>query len=159
MKESFNFAVLKLDELESYLQNYDDALTQIDESQQNISTSVADSLVSRIKILNPLVVQTKGRAKINYKNGARWKGGMEEAVMKKRTCKSCGVLGNHDKRTFPLLKTMIAESTVVAFGIYFIAETAYTKFYAHPYFPLYDEGLFTLRFRSNIPSSLRPIET
>ncbi|KAF6139143.1 hypothetical protein GIB67_002405 [Kingdonia uniflora] len=33
MKESFDFAILKLDELESYLQNYDDALTQIDASQ------------------------------------------------------------------------------------------------------------------------------
>ncbi|KAF6165575.1 hypothetical protein GIB67_022746 [Kingdonia uniflora] len=111
MKESFDFTVLKLDELESYLQNYDDALTQIDASQQNISTSVADSLVSGTMILNPLVVQTKDRAKIDHKKGARWKGGMEEVVMKKkRTCKSCGVLGNHDKRTCPLLKTMIAES-------------------------------------------------
>ncbi|KAF6156031.1 hypothetical protein GIB67_035388 [Kingdonia uniflora] len=111
MKKSFDFAVLKLEELESYLQNYDDTLTQIDASQQNISTSIADSLVSGTMILNPLVVQTKGRAKINHKKKARWKGGMEEAVMKKkRTCKSCGVLGNHDKRTCPLLKTMIAES-------------------------------------------------
>ncbi|KAF6150654.1 hypothetical protein GIB67_022266 [Kingdonia uniflora] len=61
-------------------------------------------------ILNPLLVQAKGRAKIDHNKGARWKGGMEEAIMKKRTCKSYGVLGNHDKRTFPLLKTMIAES-------------------------------------------------
>ncbi|KAF6163106.1 hypothetical protein GIB67_013805 [Kingdonia uniflora] len=111
MKKSFDFAVLKLDELESYLQNYDDALAQIDESQQNISTSVTDSLVSGPIILNPLVVQTKGQAKIDHKKGARWKGGIEEVVMKKkRTCKSCGVLGNHDKRTCPLLKMMIAES-------------------------------------------------
>ncbi|KAF6168308.1 hypothetical protein GIB67_018148 [Kingdonia uniflora] len=109
MKESFDFAVLKLDELESYLQNYDDALTQIDALQQNISTTVADSLVSGTMILNPLVVQTKGQAKIDHKKGARWKGGMEEAVKKKkRTCKSCGVLDNHDKRTCPLLKMMIA---------------------------------------------------
>ncbi|KAF6147995.1 hypothetical protein GIB67_024170 [Kingdonia uniflora] len=111
MKESFDFVILKLDELESYLQSYDDALTQIDASQQNISTSVAYSMVSGTIILNPLVVQTKGRAKINHKKGARWKGGMEEAIMKKkRTCRSCGVLSNHDKRTCSLLKTMIAES-------------------------------------------------
>ncbi|KAF6148257.1 hypothetical protein GIB67_012032 [Kingdonia uniflora] len=111
MKESFYFTVLKLDELESYLQNYDDALTQIYALQQNISTSIADFLVSKTMILNPLVVQTKGRAKIDRKKGARWKGGMEEAVMKKkRTCISCGVLGNHNKRTCPLLKTMIVES-------------------------------------------------
>ncbi|KAF6172599.1 hypothetical protein GIB67_036549 [Kingdonia uniflora] len=112
MKESFDFAALKLDELKSYLQNYDDTLTHIDKSQQNISTSIADSLVSRTMILSPLAVQTKGRAKFNHKKGARWKGEMEEAVMKKkRTCKSCGVLGNHDKRTFSLLKMMIAESS------------------------------------------------
>ncbi|KAF6157974.1 hypothetical protein GIB67_015290, partial [Kingdonia uniflora] len=111
MKESFDFAVLKLDELESYLKNYDDALTQIDASQQNISTPVTDSLVFRTMILNPLVVQTKGRAKIDHNKGVRWKEGMEEAVMKKkRTCKSCRVLSNHDKRICPLLKTMIAES-------------------------------------------------
>ncbi|KAF6177101.1 hypothetical protein GIB67_015976 [Kingdonia uniflora] len=98
-------------ELDSYLQNYDDPLTQIDASQQNISTSVTDSLVSGTMILNPLVVQTKGRAKIDHKKGARWKGGMEEVVMKKKkTCKSYGVLGNHDKQTCPLLKAMIAES-------------------------------------------------
>ncbi|KAF6165610.1 hypothetical protein GIB67_021880 [Kingdonia uniflora] len=61
-------------------------------------------------ILNPLTVQTKGRTKIDHKKGARWKGGMEEAVMKKkRTYKSCGVLDNHDKRTCPLFKTMITE--------------------------------------------------
>ncbi|KAF6150372.1 hypothetical protein GIB67_034071, partial [Kingdonia uniflora] len=70
-----------------------------------------NSLVSGTMILNPLVVQTKGQAKIDHKKGARWKRGIEEAVMKKkRTCKSCGVLSNHDKRTCPLLKTMIAES-------------------------------------------------
>ncbi|KAF6135884.1 hypothetical protein GIB67_006776, partial [Kingdonia uniflora] len=98
-------------ELESYLQNYDDPLTQIDASQQNISTSVADFLVSGTMILNHLVVQTKGRAKIDHKKGARWKGEMEEAVMKKKkTYKSCGVLGNHDKRICPLPKAMIAES-------------------------------------------------
>ncbi|KAF6145607.1 hypothetical protein GIB67_037640 [Kingdonia uniflora] len=74
MKESFDFAVLKLDELESYLQNYDDPLTQINASKPNISTSVTDSLVSGTMILNPLVVQTKGRAKIDHKKGARWKG-------------------------------------------------------------------------------------
>ncbi|KAF6152655.1 hypothetical protein GIB67_008092 [Kingdonia uniflora] len=111
MKESFDFAVLKLGEFESYLQNYDDVLTQIDASQQNISIFVVDSLVSRTMILNPIVVQTKGRAKIDHKKGARLKGGMEWAVMKKkRTCKNYGVLGNHDKRTCPLLKTMIAKS-------------------------------------------------
>ncbi|KAF6164175.1 hypothetical protein GIB67_010145 [Kingdonia uniflora] len=111
MKESFDFAVLKLDELESYLQNYDDPLTQIDASQQNISTSVADSPMSKTMILNPLVVQTKGWAKIDNKKGARWKEGMEEVIMKKKiTCKSCGVLGNHGKRTCPLLKAMRAES-------------------------------------------------
>ncbi|KAF6155248.1 hypothetical protein GIB67_019774 [Kingdonia uniflora] len=111
MKENFDFAVLKLDELESYLQNYDDPLTQIDASQQSISTFVVDSLVSQTIILNPLVVQTKGRAKIDHKKEARWKGGgMEEVVMKKKKiCKSCGVLGNHEKRTCPLLKTMITE--------------------------------------------------
>ncbi|KAF6147970.1 hypothetical protein GIB67_024145 [Kingdonia uniflora] len=70
-----------------------------------------NSLVSGTMISNPLVVQTKGRAKIDHKKGARWKGGMEEAIMKKkRTCKSCGVLGNHDKRACPLLKMMITES-------------------------------------------------
>ncbi|KAF6137400.1 hypothetical protein GIB67_036437 [Kingdonia uniflora] len=74
MKISFNFTVLKLDELESYLQNYDDPLTQIDASQQNISTSILDSLVTGTIILNPLVVQTKGRVKIDHKKGARWKG-------------------------------------------------------------------------------------
>ncbi|KAF6156064.1 hypothetical protein GIB67_010988 [Kingdonia uniflora] len=111
MKESFNFIVLKLDELESYFQKCDYPLTQIDASQQNISTSVTDSLVSGTMILNPLVVQTKGRVKIDHKKGARWKGGMEEAVMKKkRTCKSYGVLDNHDKQTCPLLKMMITES-------------------------------------------------
>ncbi|KAF6150629.1 hypothetical protein GIB67_022241 [Kingdonia uniflora] len=103
--------VLKLDEFESYLQNNDSALTQIDASQQNISTSVADSLVSGSMILNPFVVQTKGRAKINHNKKGNMEGGMEEVVMKKkRTCKSCRVLGNHDKRTCPLLKTMIVES-------------------------------------------------
>ncbi|KAF6151480.1 hypothetical protein GIB67_016292 [Kingdonia uniflora] len=111
MNESFDFAVLKLDELESYLQNYDDPLTQIDASQQNILTSIADSLVSGTMILNPLVVQTKGRAKIDHKKGARWKGGMEEAIMKKKiTWKSCGVLGNHEKQTCPLFKMMTTES-------------------------------------------------
>ncbi|KAF6138581.1 hypothetical protein GIB67_032475 [Kingdonia uniflora] len=69
------------------------------------------SLVSRTMILNPFVVKKKGRAKIDHRKGARWKGGMEEAVMKKnRTWKSCGVLSNHDKWTCPLLKAMIAES-------------------------------------------------
>ncbi|KAF6146202.1 hypothetical protein GIB67_005850 [Kingdonia uniflora] len=114
MKENFDFAALKLDELESYLQNYDDPLTQIDASQQSISTAIVDSLVSGTIFLNPLVVQTKGQAKIDHKKGARWKGGgggVEEAVMKKKvTCKSCGVLGNHGKRTCPLLKTMITKS-------------------------------------------------
>ncbi|KAF6134898.1 hypothetical protein GIB67_002299 [Kingdonia uniflora] len=99
------------DELEFYLQNYDDPLAQVDASQQNISTSIVDSLASGTIILNHLVVQTKGRAKIDHKKGIRCKGGMEEAVMKKkRTCKSCGVLDNYDKRTCPLLKMMIAES-------------------------------------------------
>ncbi|KAF6164326.1 hypothetical protein GIB67_029209 [Kingdonia uniflora] len=98
-------------ELESYLQNYDESFTQIDASQQNILASVTDSLVFGTMILNPLIVQTKGRAKTDHKKGAIWKGGMEEAVMKKkRTCKSCRVLDNHDKRTCPLLKTMIAKS-------------------------------------------------
>ncbi|KAF6171081.1 hypothetical protein GIB67_010949 [Kingdonia uniflora] len=103
--------VLKLDELESYFQNYDESFTHIDASQQNILTSVADSLMSTPMILNPLVVQTKGRAKTDHKKGTRWKGGMEEAVMKKkRTYKRYGVLDNHDKWTYPLLKMMIAES-------------------------------------------------
>ncbi|KAF6163213.1 hypothetical protein GIB67_025077, partial [Kingdonia uniflora] len=111
MNKSFDFLVLKLDELESYHQNYDGTFTQIDASRKNISTSIADSLVSGPIILNPLMVKTKGRVKIDHKKGARWKGGIEEVVMKKkRTCKSCGVLGNHDKRTCPLLKMMIAES-------------------------------------------------
>ncbi|KAF6160645.1 hypothetical protein GIB67_019585 [Kingdonia uniflora] len=111
MKESFDFAVLKLDELESYLQNNDESLTYIDASQQNILTSVADSMVSETMILNPLVVQTKGQAKTDHKKGGKMEGRMEEAVMKKKkTCKSCGVLDNHDKRTCPLLKMMIAES-------------------------------------------------
>ncbi|KAF6142533.1 hypothetical protein GIB67_039497 [Kingdonia uniflora] len=68
MKESFDFTILMLDELESYLQNYDDPLAQIDASQQNISTSVPYSLVSRTMNLNPLVLQTKGRAKIDHKD-------------------------------------------------------------------------------------------
>ncbi|KAF6144865.1 hypothetical protein GIB67_001876 [Kingdonia uniflora] len=115
MKERFDFAVLKLDELESYLQNYDDPLTQIDASQQNISTSIVDSMVFETMILNPLVVQTKGQAKIDHKRGAKWKGGIEEVATKKmRTCKSCGVLDNHDKWTCPLLKAMIAESISMA---------------------------------------------
>ncbi|KAF6170623.1 hypothetical protein GIB67_020185 [Kingdonia uniflora] len=108
----FKFAVLKLDEIESYLDNYDDSLTQTDASQPNISTFLADSIMYGTIILNPLVVQTKRRAKTDNKKRARWKEGMEEAVMKKkRTCKSFGVLGNHEKWTCPLLKMKIMESS------------------------------------------------
>ncbi|KAF6168323.1 hypothetical protein GIB67_018163 [Kingdonia uniflora] len=60
MKEGLKFTVLKLDEIESYLDNYDESLTQTDASQPNISTSLAASMISRTIILNPLVVQAKG---------------------------------------------------------------------------------------------------
>ncbi|KAF6158136.1 hypothetical protein GIB67_014930 [Kingdonia uniflora] len=99
------------DEIESYLNHYDESLTRKDASQPNISTSLADSMMSGTIILNPLIIQAKGRAKTDHKKGARWKGVMDEIVMKKkRTCKSYGILGNHDKRTYPLLKTKIVES-------------------------------------------------
>ncbi|KAF6138674.1 hypothetical protein GIB67_009868 [Kingdonia uniflora] len=95
MKESFDFMILKPDEFEPYLQDYDNSLTQIDALQQNISTSIVDSLVSGTIILNLLVVQTKGRVKTDHKKRVRWKGAMEETLMKKkRTCKSCEVLGS-----------------------------------------------------------------
>ncbi|KAF6134582.1 hypothetical protein GIB67_022322 [Kingdonia uniflora] len=80
MKENFDFTVLKLDELESYLQNYDEFFTQIDASQQNISTFVIDSLVSGTRILSPFVVQTKGREKTDHNKRARWKGGWKRLL-------------------------------------------------------------------------------
>ncbi|KAF6155809.1 hypothetical protein GIB67_039140, partial [Kingdonia uniflora] len=39
--------------------------------------------------------------------------GGEEAAekKKKRTCIGCGIFGNHDKRTYPLLKMKVPETS------------------------------------------------
>ncbi|KAF6149507.1 hypothetical protein GIB67_003655 [Kingdonia uniflora] len=110
-KANFEYAISRLDELETHLDAYDASLTQISGANPSMSTPLTETVMSSTSILDPLVAQTKGHAKDDNKKGGRWKGGMEIAVEKrKRTCKACGFFGSHDKRTCPKLKLLFQKA-------------------------------------------------
>ncbi|KAF6172447.1 hypothetical protein GIB67_006960 [Kingdonia uniflora] len=73
-KEKFEFTISKLDEIESYLDHYDESLTVLQPSKPATTSPFMESMMSTTPILGPLVVQTKGRAILYHKKGGRWKG-------------------------------------------------------------------------------------
>ncbi|KAF6152020.1 hypothetical protein GIB67_010594 [Kingdonia uniflora] len=83
-KENFEFMVLKLDEIESYLYHYDESLTVLDASEPAMISPLVESMMSETPILDPLVVQTKGRAKLDHKKGRRWMGGGCRKLLRRR---------------------------------------------------------------------------
>ncbi|KAF6171719.1 hypothetical protein GIB67_007240 [Kingdonia uniflora] len=110
-KEKFEFTILKLDEIESYLDHYIQPMTVLEPSEPATTSPFVESMMLTNSILDPLVVQTKSRAKLDHKRGGRWKeGDGGSAEKKKRTCTRCGVFGNHDRRTCPLLKMKVPET-------------------------------------------------
>ncbi|KAF6140152.1 hypothetical protein GIB67_028958, partial [Kingdonia uniflora] len=110
-KANFEYAISRLDEIEIHLDAYDASLTQVSGADPSMLTPLTETVMSSTPILDPLVAQTKGRAKDDHKKGGRWKGGMEIVVEKrKRTCRACGVFGSHDKRTCPKLKLLFQKA-------------------------------------------------
>ncbi|KAF6175119.1 hypothetical protein GIB67_022800 [Kingdonia uniflora] len=102
-----------LDELELYLDLYDSSFTQLSGSDPSMSTPLTEIVMSSTSILEPLMAQTKGRAKDDHKKGGQWKGGMEIAMEKRKmTCKGCRVFGSHDKRTCPQLKLLFQKAKI-----------------------------------------------
>ncbi|KAF6158556.1 hypothetical protein GIB67_040070 [Kingdonia uniflora] len=83
-KKKFEFTISKLDKIESYLDHYDESMTVLKPSEPATTSPFVESMMSTTAILDPLVVQTKGRAKLDHKKGGRWKGGWRKLLRKRR---------------------------------------------------------------------------